>query len=294
MNNRSVKIKNAFDIYRFSESDMYSFLFTTSDTALHTHEDFYEFTLVTIGEFNNVYQGSNLILPKNSLIFFKPNQTHAFYSHAPGSIHFSFVVKISLFEDFFAQYFPQYHLANMSNYIERHLDPIQAEYLAFLAKQLTDNGIQDNRNQLMQVFLFNALSTILMKPLQAPALTSTDQYVEDLLKRFNNFLYIKHRVNEIYLDYPVAPSVLIRAFKKRTGQTIVQYHTMKKLDYAAQLLSCNSVLMDVTEVCFSLNFSSLSYFSSIFKKRFQVSPSQYQRLHSLYRLPNEELIGKDV
>lgn len=293
MNNQSARQKKAFDIYRFSESDMYSFLFTTSNTEFHTHEDFYEFALVTIGEFENVYQGKKIILSKNSLIFFKPKQSHAFNSHTPGSIHFSFIIKIGLFEDFFSQFFPQYNLENVKDYIERRLDPIQAEYLALLAKQLTDNSMQSTRSQLMQIFLFNALFACLMEPPHPPTLTSTEQYVDDLLKRLNSFVYIKHRVNEIYLDYPIAPSVLIQAFKKRTGQTIVQYHTMKKLDYAAQLLSCNSVLMDVTEVCFFLNFSSLSYFSTIFKKRFQVSPSQYQRLHSLYRLPNEELIGKD-
>lgn len=278
-----------FDVYRFSEDAVFSCVYTSYSSVLHTHEDFYEFSLVTYGEFLNEYHGKNRLLQKNSLIFFKAGESHAIYSNKPGSIHCSFIVKAPFFEELFSRLFPSDNLKMLRNYEERLLPPLQAEYLAGLINQILDNSFKNQRERLMHLFVYTVLSFFLMEPSKAAAISSTDQYVEDLLTRLNNMVYLKHKVHEIYEDYPISPSILITKFKAKTGYTIVQYHTMKKLDHAAQLLA--SSRLTVTEVCFMLQFSSLSHFSKIFKEYFHMTPKEYQRYHAIYQVPNENLIG---
>lgn len=281
-----------FDTYRFAQDANYSALYTEFSTESHVHRDFYEFSLIIVGAFDNVYMGKHHNLEKNTLIFFKAGERHAIYSMAPNSLHFSFIIKEELMESLFEQFFPNQSMAQLPTYVERQLPPIEGEYLAHIASQLMDNSIRKERNQWMHRFLFNALSSCMMTPQPAERLTSTEQYVTDLLARLNTYTYLHHKVSEIYRDYPLAQSILISKFKERTGYTIVQYHTMKKLDYAAQLLT-SPRLVSVTEVCANLNFSSLSHFSKIFKERFSVTPKEYQRLHARYQISDENLIGVD-
>ncbi len=281
-----------FDIYRFAQDSNYSALYTEFSSEPHIHRDFYEFSLIIVGAFDNVYKGTHHTLEKNSLIFFKSGERHAIYSMEPNSLHFSFIIQDDLMESLFAQFFPDQSLAQMPTYIERHLPPIEGQYLAHVASQLMDNSIRTERHQWMQRFLFNALSSCMITPQPAERLSSTEQYVNDLITRLNTYAYLHHKVSEIYGEYPLAQSVLISKFKEKTGYTIVQYHTMKKLDYAAQLLT-SPRLVSITEVCANLNFSSLSHFSKIFKERFHVTPKEYQRLHARYQIADENLIGLD-
>ncbi len=288
----SPKPSHIFDTYRFAQDSNYSALYTEFSTEDHIHRDFYEFSLIILGSFDNVYKGKHHTLKTNSLIFFKAGESHAIYSLEPNSLHFSFIVQEDLMEHLFARFFPNESMENLSSYIERQLPPMEGQHLAYLASQLMDNGIRDERNQWMQRFLFNALSSCMMKPQPEERLSSTEQYITDLLTRLNTYTYLHHKVAEIYKDYPLAQSILISKFKQRTGYTIVQYHTMKKLDYAAQLLT-SPRLVSITEVCANLNFSSLSHFSKIFKNRFHMTPKEYQRLHARYQVADENLIGVD-
>ncbi len=280
----------AFESYQFAPESHYSALYSEQSTDWHTHSDFYEFSLMITGSFENTYNGKNYHLDKGTLIFFKPNISHSLQSSAPNSLHFSFIIKTDLMNTLFKQLFPNWRLSQLSDYIERQLSPSGWQYLSHIANQLMNNSIRSDREQWMHQFLFISLSSCLMAPQTLMHSDSVDQYVADLLTRLNSYVYLHHKVSEIYIDYPLAPSILIARFKQHTGYTIVQYHTMKKLDYAAQLLA-SSKPISITEVCAELNISCLSYFSKIFKERFKVTPKEYQRLHARYRVPDENTIG---
>lgn len=277
------------DSYLYAKDKMYSCLYTSLSTEYHTHKDFYELSLITYGEFENEYKNKRHKLPKNTLIFFKVGESHAIYSTKPRSTHCSFVIKEQLFQKIYSALFPTTSLNALSSYEERQITPFQAEYLTDLINQFLDNSLKSRRETLMRLFLHTALSCFLIPPLPKPITRATWQCVDDLLNRLDNLAYLKHKVHEIYSDYPMSQSVLITEFKKRTGYTIAQYHTMKKLDYAAQLLTSSK--MSVTEICSMLYFSSVSHFITIFKKRFAMTPKEYQRLHALYQIADENKIG---
>jgi len=67
---------------------------------------------------------------------------------------------------------------------------------------------------------------------------------------------------------------LLRLFKKYYGMTPRQYLIDKRVEKSKQLLEKG---MSVTEVCFAVGFESIGSFSSLFKGKSGVSPSQYQK-----------------
>ena len=64
-------------------------------------------------------------------------------------------------------------------------------------------------------------------------------------------------------------------FKRETGMTVTQYINNRKLSRASDLIREEG--NDLAEIAKSLGYKNYTYFSSIFKKHFGVSPSQFRK-----------------
>ena len=277
-------IQHFIEEYSTSKNPTYAFLFAPCKNAdLHTHCDFYEFSLITRGSFINDYKGQQETLPNDTLIFFRKDETHAILTDAPMSIHFSFLVESSYFEKQFAEFFPKIPLSSLGSYCKRHLPESQNRFLQDLAIKLCSNENRKYQDQLAYLFMMTALTNLIM-PVQSTATkpenagNSAIYYASVLLERLDSYTYVGDPVNEIYKNFPINKVALIQAFKERTGDTIVQYSNKKKMEYAAQLLSIEK--QSVTDIANVLNFSSPSHFTKVFCAHFGVNPKKYQQMNS--------------
>ena len=66
-----------------------------------------------------------------------------------------------------------------------------------------------------------------------------------------------------------------RKFKSLTGITTVEFVRDMRLEKAKKLLDAGDC--NVSEVAYEVGFSNPKYFSTCFKEKFQVSPSDYLR-----------------
>nr|WP_262507883.1 AraC family transcriptional regulator [Wocania ichthyoenteri] len=82
----------------------------------------------------------------------------------------------------------------------------------------------------------------------------------------------------------LAPDKLQKGFKYLFNKSVNVYITEKRLDKAAQLIYETD--FNVSELVYSVGFSSRSYFSKIFKRYFGVLPSQC--------VTNPQLINKVI
>jgi AraC-like DNA-binding protein len=67
---------------------------------------------------------------------------------------------------------------------------------------------------------------------------------------------------------------LLRLFKRYYGQTPKQYLTDKRIERAKELLGLGT---NVTETCFEIGFDNPSSFSTLFKSRVGIAPSEFQK-----------------
>lgn len=72
----------------------------------------------------------------------------------------------------------------------------------------------------------------------------------------------------------------IRVFERLTGVTPLEYRNQIRLEHAADLLRNEQI--SVEEIGASVGYTSASYFSSAFKKKYGISPKQYQKIHKNY------------
>ncbi|MDD2422126.1 MAG: AraC family transcriptional regulator [Heliobacteriaceae bacterium] len=73
----------------------------------------------------------------------------------------------------------------------------------------------------------------------------------------------------------LSPYHFIRVFKAQTGMTPYEYLLTIKLEKARELLDRQDTT--ITEVCLACGFNNLSHFSTVFKRKFGISPSGYRK-----------------
>jgi len=87
--------------------------------------------------------------------------------------------------------------------------------------------------------------------------------------------------NHTLADYAalssMSPHHFLRVFFQITGATPIEYRNHIRLEHAQDLLLDGE--LSVEEIGLSLGYSSASYFSSAFKKKYGLSPKQYRQKH---------------
>ena len=147
------------------------------------------------------------------------------------------------------------------------IKPFNPEYLQALVKSMVDN-----RNRMRQI-----LTTSITTPEEgAEKLNVKDkQFMDKLYENLESSL----AEGEIDIDsfasrLGVSRSKFFYKIKALTGQTPGEFFTTYKLNRAAQLILEGR--HKIATVAAMVGFSSPSHFSSVFKKRFGVLPSQYE------------------
>ncbi len=100
-------------------------------------------------------------------------------------------------------------------------------------------------------------------------------WLNALLQRMHIVEYYKLGLPVILSFFNLERSYMCRTFKKYMHVTMTDYLNNLRLDYTASqlLLTPNSIL----NIAFESGFSSVAYFSRLFKKRFGCSPSEYRK-----------------
>ena len=265
-----------FNEYFLKTEGGFAYCYSNGTPQRHSHDDFYEFVVAAEGTFVSEYNGRKRRFGPGSVFFFRIGETHhiAGDQQATGSL-ISFIIQKDHFENFCNRHFPQTPKILNTPYQEKHLTHEQFEYItsAFNTIDLTPG---QNHTLLFELMLFTLVHYTF---LQTPSADNPSQkhdihwYIKEILYHFDRFEYLQTSVEDIYKDYPLSPSALAHQFHKQTGMTLVQYRHVKRMEYAALMLT--KYPKSVTEVATSIGYNSLSYFSKKFKEHFGRLPSEF-------------------
>ncbi|WP_320047935.1 AraC family transcriptional regulator [uncultured Ilyobacter sp.] len=87
-------------------------------------------------------------------------------------------------------------------------------------------------------------------------------------ENITNNISVKELSESLYMS----ESNFSHMFKKNTGCNPIEYIRDKKLDHSKELLKTKSV----TETSYDLGYDNISYFIKLFKKKYGLTPKQYQ------------------
>ncbi len=88
-----------------------------------------------------------------------------------------------------------------------------------------------------------------------------------------NNIFNKIMISDVCGYVSISHTQLNRVFNRIYGNSIGEYIVSKKLEKAKDLI-CKSG-MNITQISEELSFSSVHYFSRLFKKRYNISPREY-------------------
>ena len=98
--------------------------------------------------------------------------------------------------------------------------------------------------------------------------------VKDITALLDSKLYAKITLEDVCQKTYYSKTFLNGIFKKKTGYTIMQYYTLLKVREAQKLLRED---LAPSAVSHQLHFESPTYFTKVFKKYTQMTPSAYKK-----------------
>lgn len=109
------------------------------------------------------------------------------------------------------------------------------------------------------------------EPQHRPRSNNIRLAAEYLRKHYADPLSLEQVAAQVYLN----PDYFSRAFKEEMGQTFVNYLTDLRLQHSVQLLETTA--LRVQNIAQAVGYSNVSYFSTLFKKKYGMSPYEYRR-----------------
>lgn len=246
----------------------------------HLHGDYYELIVIIDGEFSHEYMGKTITLSRGDTVLINPNRFHTPTSEQQKSLLANFSISIEGF-----------HLLTNShcedtykNLIEHSGEPVtltqtEVEYLVSALNKTYSVSFEQPKN--VDFYHISILHWLLgiMNLSYTEQSSATQNSYPDWLKNFliklNSPEVFCLSLSEIYALSSYSQSRFIHLFTKYVGKTPVQYITDLKINYAKNLLTkTNFSILEISNI---LNYSSLSYFMTLFKKMTSFTPSEYRQ-----------------
>lgn len=231
--------------------------------------DFWELTYVDTGTMYNQVDGRTYRMAQGELMFFAPGQFHSQWADPDVSVCY---ITLTFSMDFSDRELLSHRVFPGDNKLRQLLSDILKEQrknqiysddliLCYL-KQLVIHII---RSRKIENFLKSA-DTVVRRSVEGNIVAHAKDYIQ-------KHLYDPVSVADIARSIPVSASYLSSTFKKNTGEALSYYISQQKLELAKELIRSGNYTF--TQIAQQLGYSSVHYFSSQFKKKFGLTPTQY-------------------
>ena len=248
--------------------------FETLSTVVHQHKDFYELILITQGEIQHTIGDTTTRLSAGTLLLFKPGVIHQIYTEPFTSTHFVLCIEQKYFSQFMNSRFSDFKMEDSLNYLQSTISKEKLKYLEYLGTLIYKNI--GNKLSLADEILLLTINEFISHP----QLLDCSIYIAEIIQKFKNQIYMNTSIKDICARYPFSQPILLQEFKKATGCTMVEYRQQIKLKYACQLLTETDA--KIIDIATKLGYDSLSFFLQLFKKTYQITPSEYRKKYSRY------------
>lgn len=258
---------------------------------LHSHADYWEFTLLTNGKVYNVLNGKKHLHTANT-VFFSTTKDEHYIKKADNtpiryiniSVREAKIIRLlnAISDDLDNEMTFGKHFFTLSDEIVNKIESI-----VFKLNLLASNQCEQKNTLLcsailliLQNYLFNRVT-----PYAEPTQQSDESWVQQFFALIENMDFPTYSVNDLCSKLGYSRMQLNRLFKIRFNKTPHEYLTEYKLRYAKNLLKNTD--MRVIDIAFSLGYSSASQFQSIFKQKYKLTPNAFRKQNRRVTQPEE-------
>ena len=277
-----IRINELYTVHYFEYSKNYKFYGES--------HDFWEFVYMDKGEVIVTADDRDFALSGGQIFFHKPNQWHNLRANgeiAPNIAIVSFSCtspEMSFFEDKIFTLTP-YEKELLQKVVFEGKKSFKGKLNLVNQKKMekredapfgTEQIIKNNIELLLISIVRNNAEQKTTKKLDFASVSSHgEQIVKRILEILEARVHTTVNLDEIAKDLYFSKTYVKSVFKKYVGTSIIQYFNRLKIDEAKRLISLNE--FSYTEIAAKLGFSSVHYFTRLFKSLTDMTPSEYQK-----------------
>ena len=251
------------------------------DDIYHDH-DFYEICYVLSGSIKHIVNGQNLDLHAGDVLFLKPSDVHIFYRKDSNCKHRDFIFRKNFFEET-CKFLDNRFLDNFKSIITPYKATVTQEQLSIFEKNINDFYLSENvlndeeKIKFSKFFLINLLSILSFNQSHI-TMSKYPKWLTELLQLFNQSQFYTESISVTLSRFNYSQEYMCRVFKKYMGVTMTEYLNEVRLNFAQnQLKLTNNTIIFISQEC---GFSSVSYFTKIFKEKYGISPKKFRQQQS--------------
>jgi AraC-like DNA-binding protein len=253
--------------------------------------DFYEILYVDRGDVIASVNEKKSIVKQSQLVLYSPNEFHfisANNSVAPNTIIVSFSCESKCLSVLKNQiiYVNEYMRSLLAGIIKEGRvayknnlsDP---EYKKLIknkkGKPLTDAFAAEQvikcYLQLLLIELLRADKNSLNKPSTLYKKSEITNKFSLICNYLDSHIDRKFKIDELCSQFMTNKQTLQKLFKSKTGCSVIEYFIKRKIEYAKKYLREGS--LNISEISEKLGFSSIHYFTRVFKSVENMTPTEY-------------------
>lgn len=250
------------------------------DRTYHSH-DFYEIFYILKGSIEHEVNGKKQTLHAGDICFMNLTDVHTFLRE-PGNTckHRDIIIQADFFESVCDFIDPNFKFAYTSNRLPKvvslpfeRIERYESRILNTIS--LTDINIGWNL-AIIKTLLISLLNCLIEEEKQSN-IQYYPMWFNDLLSRFHMNDCLKAGLDEILRVYHFSKPYMCRTFQKYMGCTMTDYLNDIRLQQAAfQLQYTDETILSI---CNEVGFSSISYFNTIFKRKYGMAPNAFRKRH---------------
>lgn len=248
--------------------------------------NFWELVYVDSGIVEITADWELFILKQGQIIFHKPNEFHTLCANRKDAANV-FVISFECSSETM-RFFNNKTMAVPSK-LKKYISSIVEEYNeTFFPMLLQDVKLNIKPNhpigsqQMIKTYLEQFIILLLRQEQDKrnlrifPTKESIENHlVSEILKKIDQNIYNKISISQICEDLHYSRAYLSKIFKQETDYTIVEYIMMQKIKKAKMMIREKN--MNFTEISDKLSFDNPHYFSRVFKRVTNMTPTDYKK-----------------
>lgn len=247
----------------------------TAIQSMHNH-NYYEYFIITSGKIVHEVNGQTQYLKAGDLLFIRPSDTHRYNIDKTTACS---IINVSFSARHFDRLVAYLDNPGMEKLCTAEMPPsicLSMQRLTALKRKHNALNLCSGPNELLAMLkslLADTFCYMLME-YEQQAQIDLKNPLHPALLQMNTPESIEEGLPALLRYSGFSHGHLCRIMKKEYNTTPIKYITELRLQYAANLLVTTDY--DILSISVRLGFSSLSYFITIFKKKYGVTPSRYR------------------